>query len=271
MTSWATSSTETPLGCGRSADQRGDRRLVGEVEAVERLVEDQQLGAARPAPARSGAAAARRRTARRSAGARSRSRRPARSPRSTRRARPRAGAGGRGGAGSGTPQRAPSTPSRTRSTPRTGSSAVEAAALRQVADRGRAPAPAGRRAPVTLPDASGTQAEDGLHQGGLAGAVRAEHRDELAGGRRSSSTPPKIGRPADGADRGAARSTDRWRHRPARCSIRRSCATCHCWKRRPSRCQRLGDRGDRDVAARGQRVEVLDLRRGVLGVVDPRP
>ena len=51
-------------------------RLVRQVEAVQRLVQQQQAVAARPTPGRSAGAAARRRTADRSGGPRRRSRRP---------------------------------------------------------------------------------------------------------------------------------------------------------------------------------------------------
>ena len=187
MTSCATSSTATFSLAADPAHERRDGGLVGQVEAVERLVEQQQLAAGARAPGRSAAAAARRPRARRSAGARSRVA-PTSSITSATRCAPSRAA--RSAApGSGTPQRAPSSPSRTMSTPRMRGAGVEAAALRQVADA--VVRLAGRRAEHRgASRRQREQAEHGLDQRGLAGAVGAEHRDELARGRRSSDRRP---------------------------------------------------------------------------------
>ena len=46
MTSWATNTTATPSRAADVTHQCADPRLVGHVEAVERLVEEQQFGVA---------------------------------------------------------------------------------------------------------------------------------------------------------------------------------------------------------------------------------
>ena len=138
--------------------QRRHRRLVGEVETVQRLVEHQDPRAAHERLGDQDALLLAAGVAHRAGAARMRSRRPARSPPAH--ARPRACAA-RADA-SGNPQRHPSRPRRTRSTPRIGSRPVEAVTLGQVADlavrgagraaqhadRCPAPAPAGRGAPA---------------------------------------------------------------------------------------------------------------------------
>ena len=156
--SWATSSTATLLAAADPPDERGDRGLVRQVEAVERLVEQQQLAAGGRAPGRSAAAAARRRRARRSAGARTRVAPTSSITSATRAAsRARPGRPGSGNAPAGAVEAEPDDVDA--ADPGAG---VEVPPLRQVADpalrlarrpaehRRRARRPAGSRPRITL-------------------------------------------------------------------------------------------------------------------------
>ena len=172
-----------PLHGAHALHERRDRGLVGEIEAVERLVEDQQRRSAheRLGDQQALLLAAREladRAAARTPSAPTSAITSATRPRSVRRARP------------SEPARAPpEAPQRRRPRGRAGrdrrrgcgSCGVERAALRQVADLRAATARAGGRAPRPSPRSSGSRPRIDLHQGRLARPVRSQHGHELPG------------------------------------------------------------------------------------------
>ena len=254
----------TPCSRQIRCDQRGDRALVGQVQAVERLVEqqqpglaDQRLGDQQPLLLAAGERADR-------PAARSRSRRRARSPR-----RPARRGSPPERDGSGRPQRAPSRPSRTRSMPRIRVAGVEAAALRQVADLPLGRARAARRAPRPRPRLSGSSAEQHLSSVDLPDAVRARARRRTRPADLEVHVAPddRVHRAAPARPRRAPRRRasrrDAGDPRIGGRSLRRRSSAqspgaerlldapqlrdLPCWKVAYGRRERLGDRRDRDV------------------------
>ena len=174
--SWATSTIVAPRSLS-AAERVGERLLVGQVDAGGRLVEEEQVGLAGQGAGDQHPlllAAGERGDA--VAGPVGRGRRP-RARRRWRRGRP-ATAGAAGGGGSAGRRRPPPTPRRGRRRRRRRA----AARSRPAASRGTSSS--GVPNSSTDPAASGRSPVSAADQGGLAGAVGAHQRDELARRRR---------------------------------------------------------------------------------------
>ena len=210
LTSWATSSTATLLGAADPGERAPRRRSGSAGRGCRAARRAAAARGRRRAPARSAAAAARRPSSspigRRGVGA---PRRRARSPR-------RRAHAARGRAESGRPQRSPSSPSRTRSTPRIRVDESKRVPLREVADVARCARPAARRGRRACPARSGSSAEQHAQERRLAGAVRAEHGDELArlDRERRRRSRPSSRRSATAAPRSSTAGPDAPGHRP---------------------------------------------------------
>ena len=193
LTSWATITTVTSSLAADARDQRGDGGLVGQVEAVQRLVQQQQ-----PGPR----------------GERLRDQQPLLLAAGELADRPVGVGGGADQVDHLVDPRAPrsrgrwSAPRRQRDAPAGAVETepddvdaadpqprVEAAPLGQVADLARCASPGG--SPSTLSAAGGQrqQAEHDLDQRRLPDAVRPEHGDELAAARRSGRRRSRCVRP----------------------------------------------------------------------------
>ena len=112
------------------------------------------------------------------------------------------------------------------------------------------------------------QAEQDADERRLAGAVRAEHRHELARVQVEAEVVPQEPRPEPERER--ARLDDRRCGRGHRSSARSSasaCRSCHCWKVWPRR-QRLADADHGDARRAGGGLDPGSDRRGGLAVVE---